>query len=655
MRHRIILLSILFLAASVFLSFSAVAQVGGNCAANSLFLTSDLNNAHAGSCIGSSYTNQVNWGSSGTRSCSGSNVVVRLSAVNNAHAELPSQSTPGYSDVCFGNLDCDTAEDDPGDTCVYSLSSSTNANVGECNALGYTNVYCNGAGAPICDSDGTCEPANGENNANCVDCPAPPPGSCPAPNAKITKPLDRSVIDINENIFFEQQEPNNTGCFDYRWDFGDATSFNNHSATHKYTATGQMRAVLTVVSKANPGNFDQDAVDLLIVDLTQSTGTQYILADIKDPLNGDMFDTGQYILFSGNSSFALEITGGHLKCIAGDCPTNMINGDGTVGDSITIPPGLAGFDLDKPERWNEVNFSWDFGDGTSYKNNSVWGTVFQKPYANLGVYTARLVVYRVDDATINGTTFVNLTIRLSPGCYSNGRKFVDSNRVSYFTTDPSFNLCGGLDGNPSTSGDNCCLTGWTCQSDGSCSNSGPVDPCEDICKTLLSEAKGQSNNSCIIPVTGYSCALNALTGKCALTGTCQDPIVPKGETPSPPGSCTKEYTQTGCINQEYILSWIANFVGSAPPGTAEAIGCVSGSQQYPCGRIAKLAFFTFKNSIAVILILAAFYLLLNRNRKNLQNLRLRHKPQNFKILGILRAIRNSSRISEVPRRNSDGF
>jgi len=71
--------------------------------------------------------------------CNGQNKILGLSDTSNAHAQIPSLNT--YSeDVCYGNLICTSRSGNcnSDETCVVTLSDSTNAHLAEC---GSPNAY----------------------------------------------------------------------------------------------------------------------------------------------------------------------------------------------------------------------------------------------------------------------------------------------------------------------------------------------------------------------------------------------------------------------------------------------------------------------------------------------------------------------------------
>ena len=109
---------------------------------NTIFRTSSERNAHAE--LYQANTQDYNYdyaacspfsfAAAPTRICDSTNSVVSLSSSTNAHAE---QADEGNYDsaVCYGDLACEYAAGstcDAGSTCLFSISSSTNAHVAEC-------------------------------------------------------------------------------------------------------------------------------------------------------------------------------------------------------------------------------------------------------------------------------------------------------------------------------------------------------------------------------------------------------------------------------------------------------------------------------------------------------------------------------------------
>lgn len=72
--------------------------------------------------------------------CTGTNRILRLSGITNAHAQSPYPTSTSYPiDVCYGNIQCRYVLNNVGcnsyEQCVVTLSSETNAHLGPCSAL----------------------------------------------------------------------------------------------------------------------------------------------------------------------------------------------------------------------------------------------------------------------------------------------------------------------------------------------------------------------------------------------------------------------------------------------------------------------------------------------------------------------------------------
>lgn len=670
MRIQVLAVGIAFLIMNFF-SVLVVAQAGG-CSPTDIFLKSSDENAHGADCgSGSSYTFPVSWGNIQTRSClppgNPRNVVIRLSSADNAHAEVPYGNAtytldPSYIDICFGDLECDRT-DDPVDTCMYSLSSTNNAHIGTCSNTNYPiKVYCSSAsgGAPVCgngvlEASEQCDDGNTANGDGCSSTCTNETSTCPDPVARMVSPPTTANCDVFgalANVSFRQSQPEDNTCFNYRWDIGNGVFFTTWNASYVYPTTGQRHITLTV-TRIGDGMTSMDERDLLIVNTTGDNGIRFVCAKISAPQEGDVFNTTQYILFSGNQSFALEkySEGGNdkLRCLAGACPLCITNPDGTVDSpcpgqkQITLNTGWT--DLDQPAAWSNLNFLWEFGDGQVYFNLSINGSIYNKLFARAGTYLNKLTVMIADDPSINGSDSVTIGVELAPGCHNGKRTFVDALGNEFQTnqeTSPgsgvsTFNQCGGLDGNPATPGDNCCAgsEGWRCEDNPaalgnysrcvrdlppgfcsmifSCGNYSTQADCNaDLCGAA--EPGGVVGVGCIIGSGRCRCMWNTTISACV--SRCDvNCSFPKFGTPGNPGDCIKTYTQGPCVNQQFVLSWVASLAGVLPPTeSAASLGCVPGSRTYPCGRVARLAFFTLRNVIGVVVLLAAFYLIINRKK-----------------------------------------
>jgi len=80
--------------------------------------------------------------------CSGTNAVIRLSSDTNAHAEVISRTTDGYTDVCFADVKCeysllaDCSDRGAEYTCVGSMETILNSHVAQCSDTDYAIKIC---------------------------------------------------------------------------------------------------------------------------------------------------------------------------------------------------------------------------------------------------------------------------------------------------------------------------------------------------------------------------------------------------------------------------------------------------------------------------------------------------------------------------------
>lgn len=154
--RKLIIFSISFFGLFILVN-SAQAQlscsVATSCAGTTVFKMQATSNAHAETA--GSYTQLGCCSYSGITlgtSCSAPYAVVaRLSGTTNAHVEKGSGSTAGYSNVCLSapagysvtcNYGSDCSAFGSGYACLASISSDTNAHVGNCSAYPATKICC---------------------------------------------------------------------------------------------------------------------------------------------------------------------------------------------------------------------------------------------------------------------------------------------------------------------------------------------------------------------------------------------------------------------------------------------------------------------------------------------------------------------------------
>lgn len=147
---------------------SAGCTITSTCDAEDIILKlSSLENAHAGTPDGSSYTNYVCCTESTGNSCAGGNEIVFLSSPDNAHVSVGEDLIYDIP-VCSQNLECAVYDGTDSFLLTYnmpmmSLSSSTNAHIGSWNEYP-VKISCRYSGG-ICSYElksGSC--AGGDDN-----------------------------------------------------------------------------------------------------------------------------------------------------------------------------------------------------------------------------------------------------------------------------------------------------------------------------------------------------------------------------------------------------------------------------------------------------------------------------------------------------------
>ncbi len=193
MKRGYIRLSVLAVIGIFFVVYGVNAIEMINCSSSEqrLFRISSLQNAHGEQWNASGgYPYEIcfydyfsgvypSWGN--PHLCDGTNTVLRLSGITDAHAEGPAGSTSEYTDVCFGNLECflqtggkscDEAPGSSGYCMITTLSGNTNAHLAITKHYDYS-ICCKPRSEFICrcNYNGICEyEERGETPANCPDC-----------------------------------------------------------------------------------------------------------------------------------------------------------------------------------------------------------------------------------------------------------------------------------------------------------------------------------------------------------------------------------------------------------------------------------------------------------------------------------------------------
>ncbi len=144
---------------ALFLGVLLLPLASGTCIDEQIiFRISATTNAHAELLDGAeNYSEEICWSSSGTHDCSGSNTVLWASDTTNAHVEQDGLVPQNYStQICFGDLLCSYTEGDctGNERCVATIFDQTNAHVSSlCSGPGSypIKVCCSSAAAgPSC-------------------------------------------------------------------------------------------------------------------------------------------------------------------------------------------------------------------------------------------------------------------------------------------------------------------------------------------------------------------------------------------------------------------------------------------------------------------------------------------------------------------------
>lgn len=311
-------------------------------------------------------------------------------------------------------------------------------------------------------------------------------GTIPNPYAKITGPKDKQVYFLNEILNFTQASWDDSGYFNFTWDFGDGNitkgdsiTINNYNTTHTYNSTGQKNIVLTVINEQ--GKTSKNKISILIVN------SSFVLAYIDFP-SFEQSIFGRSVNFSANSSYAINVTHYtsperyNITCIAGNCPNqtegcpssfgtgchiNITNPDGT------LPPNLAGF--------ANLVFNWTIlENGDSSKRYDFRGTgnsgskftyMFNWPATESNPHKAFLNVSWNPDKSISSTTFTEFTLSFNqPSCLKTKDFTGWVNYTSLISwQDSSYNcskIAAIIDPNSDST---CCPAGYECYiADGKC-------------------------------------------------------------------------------------------------------------------------------------------------------------------------------------------
>ncbi len=230
------------------------------------------------------------------------NKVIRLSSLTNAHAENPSKSTAGYSNICYGDLSCKLVATSIGCNTIDKeiptafLSSDSNAHISNNAGSGYGFVLC-------CKSPSSNVPVNNP------------------PYVSITSPSNNARFSVGSNINIVAQS-------------GDPDPGDSVTSVKFYKGS---ELIGQGVKQPNSDNYAFNWLENLPI------GNYVLKAVAYDSRNAYKFSDPVTIFVDGPSC-SDGIENGNEEGIdcGGSCPNQCV-GNGVCGDGIRQQPNSAGF------------------------------------------------------------------------------------------------------------------------------------------------------------------------------------------------------------------------------------------------------------------------------------------------------------------------
>lgn len=435
------------------------------------------------------------------------------------------------------------------------------------------------------------------------------------PVAIISTPLEGSMFNVGENVNFT------SGSYDvddpitsYQWKFdlynpgGDTSNLAN--PLYAYPSGGPKFVELTVQNVR--GKTASARIGILI----NSSADDPPLAVISEPRYGERF-SGMLITFNATLS------------------------------------------RDDVKPFNQLIFTWEFDDGTTYNETGMNGAYFTKLFSVAGEHDVKLTVDDSDPTSYIESLFYirGCQVPLDGGyefvplgsCSSVSKHYFCVNETTYYDTMNEH--CEGANG-IATDSDDCCPRGFYCPSAGVACAERPT-ACENYNTSAECQLYGciWLNGTCSDPASMMSCSDYKNQGACDSdilglgkpvsrglgTDICGrtfgDYLIPKdscmckwdsttcrfsygvNKTISGAGfiTCMKSFSLTGCLAGSQTMNWTAacsDWSGGADCAKPEAIAqCASGQKEIKCGTVvSKMEFFDAINLIIDVAILAAYYI-----------------------------------------------
>ena len=474
------------------------------------------------------------------------------------------------------------------------------------------------------------------------------------PVAIISNPKIGEIYFLNEIIGFNQTSYDKDDFFNYTWNFGDgitakgsSRNYVNYNTTHAYFETGQKNILLE--AKDERGLSDRDMTSILIINL--NVDGKYVFAHISKPEWGENI-IGSLVDFNANSSYAIEVINGVIKCIAGNC-------SGTTANGTVI--------LNRPKPLDNMQFNWTFIESsdlnrrTYFVANGSDGAVFTKefnmPSSPENPHRAILTVSVNPSSTTETEFSMSFTYPFCTIHETNYDNFgwwkqIDSLYSLFRWTSPNYN-CYEATGIPVTE---CCpqLASSCSIETGKCSDTG-IRHCSDFSSQSECEADNghptiavpDVNNVLNPKYCGYEqqysggslCSEKILNCRCSWNGTtCNtnyEQKVCKGNTcynyTNLPGNineicnvavrageCQLDFKSVDNCNTTGTMSISWSFINWTGNPETRPDECKDGSSEFPCLSQALLEFFDLINLAIAIILIIIFYLIVLRKKKKYQ-------------------------------------
>jgi len=437
------------------------------------------------------------------------------------------------------------------------------------------------------------------------------------PVANILTPELGEIFLVNENVEFTQDSYDVDDFIDYAWDIGDASllsgsiihgstrDYANYSITHSYSNTGQKNIFLAVRDERT--GRDTDRTSILVIDL--NVDGKYIFAHIKEPEWG-ISVYGKNVNFNASTTYAVEVLGGQISCIAGPCPSQTHS---------EVPVSNT------PQGIESVSFNWTFSDFGTKSGIGLEGAVFTKPFSTPGPHWAKLTasVNPSSDAETQFSVYLD-----TPFCLVQDAEsfWAEGDMIN-----PSLDDCYREIGEPTQT---CCPIGYSCEEDNGwtcqpsdediCTSYETENECEDYSFSVAindveskteegfctSYSKAISGN-CWEIADDCRCVWNSTSDVCEsaydLNTVCGTGI------PELNGTCIYSVSgSTECSGGYRHISWSARWTGSE---SSRPVNCVDGSKTIACVAGALLGFFSLFNFILSVSLIIVFYIFITKRKK----------------------------------------